>query len=965
MGNTVITWNFPQEIIKNSENIEKNVKNDEKIAKIEEKTVKYELMNVEQPIVWTIPEVKAENYYTLDLIREPFITLCITPQNAPEDTEFLNRIKGTDWKPRGLKREGEGFEDANLILNTIHSLFQKFYLPHRIRVSKDGLKIKMNDVVSFKIAIEKGIMKFYLSVPKKWERSFVSAIKQDWGSVDITVVNNTILEFNPSRTKAMEVSLRHHYGLSLTHGEKKDSFLQSISSLASTLGDNDKVLIDYNIEPVNDNWKGKASEKIKSFKKGKPPIKDEIFTVKGLLGKLADVINIAFDEFSNMIEQIMGAEKSDKTKPEPMFELRYSDSKINANSKGFKVQVRVLGESEDERVVKHAFKNIETAFSLFDGDNKFSITNVKSKKTTERIVEAVNKNEPLLGKPVDILFEKEMKNLIKLPSKETLKEYNNVIMQDTFTRTEVDEDFLQNTDGAIPFGVTLDKEPKVLHMGGYKRNDWTEKGRYTKYKQRLDDRSTATMVFGQQGSGKTSYSENQALYTFGAHIKDKEVWKKESKSVVVFDVADGEMIRNIYSRVQDWQKDRVIILNHANFKNPIAVNNADLQEFNTEIMKDDDYAYTLAEMEAKLVIEVLKSEKTNAIDRWFTTALQCAHSVDKDWGYIEAMRILTDDDFRNEEVAPRITNKRLSYELSNYNDMAMSNSNRVIIETIQNRFSQLERDAKLWDCIAQKPIRDENGKVRLNFRELMNGDEDGAYIILIHIPKSGISSLYRRFIFAHYFTKIWNVLLSREVGFGGREYRPETLIIVDEIHQIIDIPVIAKLFIDLFKEPRKYSGRYLFTLHGWSSLAKAGRGLEGDIKQSIMDNGCNLIMLRGGGEAFASLKDFLQPMTIADFNNLMNMEFCGIFAIRWKNKNHVMQAKLIPHLGSDKSEFTKYRDIDSNFLTNYNSAYGTDRDSVRDDNLERSYDMIKRSTISEFSRIDENDWEGLEGIGKK
>src|SRR5690606_35983979 len=129
-----------------------------------------------------------------------------------------------------------------------------------------------------------GIMKFYLSVTKKWKRNSISAIKHDWGTVDITVVDNEILKFRPSRTRAMEVSLRHHYSLSLAHGDKKDSFLQSISSLASTLGDNDKVLIDYNIEPVNNNWKNKANEKIKGFKKGKPPIKDEIFTVKGLLG---------------------------------------------------------------------------------------------------------------------------------------------------------------------------------------------------------------------------------------------------------------------------------------------------------------------------------------------------------------------------------------------------------------------------------------------------------------------------------------------------------------------------------------------------------------------------------------------------------------------------------------------------------------------------------------------------------
>ena len=678
------------------------------------------------------------------------------------------------------------------------------------------------------------------------------------------------------------------------------------------------------------------------------------------------MFNVVFDEFIYMIEEIMGAIDKKKTKEEQMFDLKYSDTKAHASSKGYRVQIRVLGESEDERKAKHTFKNIENSFTLLNGDNKFTVNHIRTKRGIKTILNAVEKNTPILGRSADIFHEKEMSNILKIPSKQTLQEYKNVINQDNFTRLEVSEDFFSDANGALPFGYTLEKESRKLYFSGYDRKEWTEKGRYVKDKTMLDDRSTATMVFGGMGSGKTSLSENQALYTFGVHIKDYEQWKRDSKSVVVFDVADGAMINNIYNHVPEHLHDRVVILNHSNFKNPIAVNNADLDEFNTEIMQDDDYAYTLAEMEAKLVLEILKSDKTMAMDRWFTSALQCIHSINKDWGYIEAMRTLIDDDFRSEEVIPNLTNRRLKLEMNAYHQLAGSGQATKIIETIENRFSQLERDQKLWDCIAQKPLRDEEGRVKLNFRKMMDGDEDGAYLILIYIPKSGVSQLYRKFLFAHYFTKVWNVLLSREVGFGGREYRPETLIIVDEIHQIVDIPVIARLFIDLFKEPRKYSGRYWFTLHGWSSLAKAGRGLEGDIKQSIMDNGCNLIMLKGGGEAFNSLQDFLQPLTIADFTNLMNMKFCGIFAIRWKNQNHVFQARMIEDLKNNR-DFKKYDSTDSTFLTNYSSEYGRSREDVREDNLERSYQMIESSIMNGFEGIDEEGWGklGEDGTNEK
>lgn len=955
-----IVWKMPNDLVKNDKR--KDEKQKDKKPK--------------NSIVWKMPTIlpKLESSSIKDLVqtyREPIITYCITPNNAPEmKQDYRSNRHNRQARNSDFEEQIYSNSDASdLLLNTIDGLFQQFYAPERVRLSKDGVKIKMNDLVSYKIAFIDGVVKFYLTVPRKWSDSFKSAIKRDWGQVDITEVDSNILKFNPSKAKAMEVHLRHHYALSIKHDKQnQDSFMSSISSLASTLSKDDKLLIDYNIEPTDSKWKGKAINKMEKFKNGKAPNREDTFTVAGIAGKVFDMFNVIFDEFESMISSMMGAEKLESDKKESLFDLKYSDSKTHANSKGYKVQIRVLGESEDKKKIEHAFRNIETSYSLLNGDNKYTVTNIKTKRGIKSVIRAVENNEPLLGKTKDVYFEKEMKSLLKMPNKETLKEYKEVIAQDNYTRSEINTDFYDDKNGAIPFAQTLDRVPKKLYFTGYERDWWTDLGRYTKNKKALDDRSTTTMIFGTQGSGKTSFIENQALYTFGAHMTDKEQWKKESKSVVIFDVADGGMIKNIYNHIQDYQKDRVVVLNHSNFNNPISVNNADLMEFNTEVMKDNDYAYTLAEMESRLVLELLQADRTMSMDRWFTSALQCAHTVNKDWGYIEAIRTLIDDEFRQEQVIPYLTDRRLKLEMNSYNLMASSNGTKKIIDTIQNRFSALERDRKLWNCIAQKPLRDEEGKAKLNLRKMMDGDEDGAYIILIYIPKSGVSNLYRKFIFAHYFTKIWNVFVSREVGNGGREYRPETLVVVDEVHQILDIPYVAKMFIDLFKEPRKYSARYMFSLHGWSSLATAGRGIEGDIRQSIMDNGCNLVMLKGGGEAFGSLNDFLQPLTIADFNNLMQLDYCGIFALRKENKNHVFQAKMIPHLAENK-DFKKFRDVDSNFLFNYSSEYGVDKETVEEENLDRSYALIEKTLISGFEQsedeVGEKQWEGLEKVGMK
>lgn len=925
----------------------------------------------------------------LQIYREPVVTYSITPNNSPEPLHSRYSKKGT-----GRSKYGFGSQDhssdyesifdnsykSDAILNTISGLFSKFYLPERVRFSKEGIRVKLNDVVSYKIIVQKGIMKFYLTVPQRWAKNFTNAIRKDWGQVDITKVSEEIITFKPEKTKALDLQLRHHYALSIKHDGRANYLYPSLASLASTLAEDDKLLLDFMIKPLNDSWKENASAKMKAFKRGEVPSKEDTFSLGGLLGKFFDMTNIVLNEALALVDDLMGAERIKESEKEQLFDLNYSKEKHFQNAKGYDVQIRALAEADDPKKAKHILKSAHSSFENLDGDNKFTFKQIRTKRGIRNIIKSVKENKPQMFKQGEVFFEKEMEQMISIPNKTTLKEYSKIIEQDNYTRTEIHPDFLKNENDSLPFANTLDKDARRVYFGGYLRDWWTTKGRLVSEKTKLDDRSTATMIWGTQGSGKTSFSTRQALYTFGVHLS-KEEWKKRSKSVVVFDVADGDIITKIWNVIPDWLRDRVKLLNHSNLKNPIPVNNSDLEEYNRTVMNDEDYSFVMAEMEAKLVNEILGSSKSQYMDRWFTTALQVAHMADRDWGYPEAIRILTDDEFRISEVIPKITDERMLLELEAYNEMREEGQTDQIVQTIQNRFVQLERDQKLWDSIAQKPLRNEDGTTKINFRKWMDGDEDGAYLVLVYIPKNGVSELYRKFLFAHYFTKIWNVALSRESGFAGREYRPETLVIIDEIHQIIDVPLVAKLFIDLFKEPRKYSLRMILTLHGWSSLAKAGRTYESKIKQSILDNGCNLIMLKGGRDAFESLENFLSPMTVQDYDNLMNMKWCGIFGIRWQNQNHVFQAKLLPPAEEETIEveengkkvkkpvLPKYDDWDSNNLSSYVSPYSRPKEEVRKANLERIKSMVKKSIknfTSEENELEEDaSWEDLKQDGTK
>src|SRR5690606_31013004 len=134
------------------------------------------------------------------------------------------------------------------------------------------------------------------------------------------------------------------------------------------------------------------------FKEGAVPSREDAFTIGGIIGRTMDMFNVIFDEFVKMIEEIMGAENKVEENNKELFELQYSDKKLHANSKGYKVQIRVLGESNDEKKVKYAFRNIENAFSTLDGDNKFVVTHIKTKRGIKSIIKAVENNTPILNR---------------------------------------------------------------------------------------------------------------------------------------------------------------------------------------------------------------------------------------------------------------------------------------------------------------------------------------------------------------------------------------------------------------------------------------------------------------------------------------------------------------------------------------------------------------------------------------
>jgi hypothetical protein len=539
-----------------------------------------------------------------------------------------------------------------------------------------------------------------------------------------------------------------------------------------------------------------------------------------------------------------------------------SKRKLAQGNRYLMVEVMFLLWTKDQEKAQRFQSELQRLMSEMQGENQLQVIEIKP--DLSRVAKGHLQYEDI---PQLCLYKLELSKFLYLPN---VDEIDDSFYCERPMKTEIPKEMYKNQLGAISFARDINSHDVIVQPKPKNTED-------------QDDYSTPVIVPGQMGAGKTVQLSNQVVETFCLGAENKEEWKKNARSAVVFDVADGEMISSILNVVPDWLKDRVIVLNHFDTENPIPVNSHDLLKLNRE-HNNEGAEFDIAQMETELLLDSMEdASSTISIERYYQNALQASYTLGKGT-MLDAMRILIDDSYRGQMIADlKGKDDILRFNLMK-DDMALKKDEKgVTLATIDNHLSQVQNNKPWLDAISQESHSD------IDFWKWMNGDEDGAYLVLIYIPEK-VGKHLRRFLFAHYFLKIWKLMKLREVI--PKAKRKECLVIVDEIHQIIEQRAIQRIFGDIFKEPRKYRVRYFLTFHGWSSLEKGGRR-KNEIIQSMKDSGCNLIMLKGGKDTFDSVASMLEPYNTADFQGLMSMEYSAIFKIAHGKKSNVFIAKMI------------------------------------------------------------------------
>ncbi|MBH8608913.1 helix-turn-helix domain-containing protein [Thermoactinomyces sp. CICC 10521] len=387
-----------------------------------------------------------------------------------------------------------------------------------------------------------------------------------------------------------------------------------------------------------------------------------------------------------------------------------------------------------------------------------------------------------------------------------------------------------------------------------------------------DSLSTPMMVVGRQGSGKSTLFVNMTLEFFGVRAKNRKEWEQIARSVFLFDVADGAMLPEILSRVPEWLRDRVVILNHADMEHVVPIAWHDLMKLYQD---DESIAAEVAEIETELLRKFLQDDsQTISIERYLKSALQTSYRVGEG-NLLDAIRILKDGEYR-QELMESLSETDFELEIAlNQLDEETEKENSRVLETIENRISQLRANKRLFYSLSQTQ------EEQIDFWKWMNEP----HLVLIHIPNSKES--FQDFAFTHYIVKLWRMMMAREMI--PKPDRRECAVIVDEIDLIIKNKPVQNIFLQMTKKPRKYRTKFIFSFHDWSSFSKAGQ-CKNDIIRSFK-TGMDMVLLKGSGEVFEDFEETLEPFTGEDFHTLGKYQ--GIMRITCNKKEYVFRAKLL------------------------------------------------------------------------
>jgi len=601
-------------------------------------------------------------------------------------------------------------------------------------------------------------------------------------------------------------------------------------SVLNNIQENDSVMLQIGIIPLNENWKEQWKLANVKHKNG-----EELTIHTNPVNFVLDNIFKTSEGILNIFDHVVGIEKETKQYEKIQNQMdrmgSYKNShmtvgKVNYN--GYLVQIKMYCDNETR--VRYYSKIFDGIFKILDADQELEIGKIKLHKSNSREFDMQFTKQ--------IWSTKEISHFLRLPDRRMQLDFKENLKAIEVTENVIPKELL---NGEIPIGEATYKGQKIMTY-------WNTK-----------DYAMATqhkIICGIQRSGKTSAIKNLAIEAM-----------KAGHSVFILDsIKMCETANDVRDFLPVEYQDKIIVLDYSNldFCLPLAWN--ELLNINSTSTKEKMLIASQLSGNLESFIESVsgltqEDRLSPRMRKYLANASKLVLSQ-PNTNLKDVLDVLQDKEIRDEFIkSSGLPESNIIIQELRRLDDPKTGTNYSLISGISDRYSIMTNDFIMNHLLEIKP------NPKINFTKWANEGK----CVLIKMSDLKFDRRSLRPLMSFIYSKIWLSMLAR----GEQEQPRITHVILDEIHSF---PEVANMLRSTCRESAKFGLSYTFTNHMLTDL----KGLLPAIKSS----GANFQLFKTTKENLKLLEEELmlgnisieEAMEVKPFHSInivnFNRDYC-------------------------------------------------------------------------------------------
>ena len=692
--------------------------------------------------------------------------------------------------------------NTDKIISLVAGMYSSVF--NRIERINKKLFFRCEAKASYYIYMEKAKVDFYFIVPEPHYLLFKEKIIDAWSNKITIEQVKSIPEFSEDCSKAYQ-SYSKSDALSLSCDKRNNDLLSGLLNTLYMMRDGDKVGVLYNFIPYRQQqWRS-------HFDRTMNALKEDFPVTKNKTQFLISVMAFILDRIMNIALSAMFGDK--KKKPN---ELIISDcTRRKREQLIVQTQILCLSQSEDIWRERNNLTAVSKAFECLDSDNKLIPCNKKVKVhfTDSRI----------RGVPCNLMSVSEAQNLVSCPGRELLEEHK-VIESVKVYESPVPEELRH---GYISLGMCRYKDSSTEAF----------------LRDNKDQGSFPLVIFGEQGSGKSTYLANYVKdiqsrgegaividFIKNCELSDAIAKKVRANNLIVLDISDGTCLQGFGYNEIPVGSTKEEKLQNANKK----------AEF-IELLVD--------------ALQTTEGELSSSMSRYLNAAANVVF-LSEDASFKDVIRCLENHEYRDKVISsvPEYLCDALDDEISALKELddknkagEVSGTRMSRIDGVMHRVNEMKKNYTLKKMF----YSDCSSNV-----DMVRAMDEGK-VVLVKIPESHFSTPYvKNVLTTYFFTKVWASMMLRSTQADPKRFH----CIVDEIFQAHTAMQLLRDK-EILPQTRKWRWKFVLSSQSVNKISL--------IDETLYSAGASYMFLKGSGKTnFNRFKEELSPYTLEDIESI-------------------------------------------------------------------------------------------------